>query len=166
VVLQAIALGHLPYVSLILGLSFAGYGIVRKWVSASAQTGLLIECLVLAPVALAFLAWLQVEGGGVFTGSASAALWLIAAGPMTAAPLALFAWSARRLPFSALGFMQFVGPTTGFAIGIAQGEPFTPLRALSFVFIWGGAAVFVWSAWRASRKSAATETVASAEPRP
>jgi chloramphenicol-sensitive protein RarD len=55
------------------------------------------------------------------------------------------------VPLSAMGFMQFIGPTIGIVIGVTQGEPFTPLRALSFVFIWGGAAVFAWGAWRRSR---------------
>ena len=66
-------------------------------------------------------------------------------------PLALFAWSARRLPLSTLGFVQFLAPTLQFAIGVMDGEPFTPLRALSFVFIWSGAAVFALAAWRRSR---------------
>jgi chloramphenicol-sensitive protein RarD len=63
----------------------------------------------------------------------------------------LFSWAARRIPLSSLGFLQFIGPTIGFGIGVAQGEPFTPLRAASFVFIWGGAAVFAYGAWRRVR---------------
>ena len=66
-------------------------------------------------------------------------------------PLALFAWSARRLPLSAVGFLQFIAPTIQFLLGVAFGEPFTPLRALSFVFIWLGVATFAYGAWRKSR---------------
>ena len=62
-------------------------------------------------------------------------------GPVTVAPLALFSWTARRLPFSAMGFIQFISPTIGFATGLVLGEPLSPLSALSFVFIWAGAAV-------------------------
>jgi chloramphenicol-sensitive protein RarD len=76
------------------------------------------------------------------------AVWLIGSGAITAAPLVMFAWAARRIPLSAMGFLQFVAPTMTFVIGVLQGEPFTPLRALSFLFIWGGAAVFLWGAWR------------------
>jgi chloramphenicol-sensitive protein RarD len=50
-----------------------------------------------------------------------------------------------------MGFMQFIGPTIGIVIGVVEGEAFGPLRAASFVFIWGGAAVFAWGAWRRSR---------------
>ena len=57
----------------------------------------------------------------------------------------------RRIPLSSLAFLQFIGPTTGFIIGVAQGEAFTPLRAASFAFIWGGAAVFAYGAWRRTR---------------
>jgi chloramphenicol-sensitive protein RarD len=68
------------------------------------------------------------------------------------APLALFAWTARRLPFSVMGFLQFISPTIGFAVGIAVGERLNPMTAASFVFIWAGAATFVFGAWRASRR--------------
>ena len=77
---------------------------------------------------------------------------LSAAGPITVVPLALFAWAARRLPFSTVGFLQFIGPTMGFITGLLTGETLTPLRAASFVFIWSGAAVFAWGAWRAGRR--------------
>ncbi len=152
--IQALALGHLPLVSLALAFSFGGYGVVRKQVAADAQTGLFIECLILGLPSLAFILWLESQGGGHSFASPTATAWLLASGPITAIPLALFAWAARRLPLSAIGFMQFIAPTISFAIGVSQGEAFTPLRALSFVFIWGGAAVFAYGAWRRSRRLA------------
>lgn len=151
VIVQAAALGHLPWVSLVLAFSFGGYGIVRKRVSASAQTGLLWECLILGLPSLALILWLQARGEGHFTAGPVEAAWLIASGPITAAPLAMFAWAARRLPLSAMGFLQFLAPTISFCIGLLQGEAFTPLRAISFAFIWAGAAVFLYGAWRRSR---------------
>lgn len=151
VAVQAVAIGGLPIVSLALAVSFGGYGIVRKRVAASAQTGLLIECLLLAGFGLAYLLWLQARGVGHFGASTPATLWLLSCGPFTAVPLVLFAWAARRIPLSSLAFLQFIGPTTGFIIGVAQGEAFTPLRALSFVFIWSGAVVFAYGAWRRTR---------------
>ena len=72
--------------------------------------------------------------------------------------------AVRRIPLSSLAFLQFLGPTSGFVIGVAQGEPFTPLRAASFLFIWGGAVVFAVAAWKRSRPElAATELVEPAE---
>ncbi|MGZ5987046.1 MAG: EamA family transporter RarD [Caulobacteraceae bacterium] len=151
VVVQAVAVGGLPIVSLALAFSFGGYGIVRKRVAASAQTGLLIECLVLAVFGLAYVLWLQHTGAGHLGKTWPATAWLLACGPFTAVPLVLFSWAARRIPLSSLAFLQFLGPTSGFIIGVMQGEPFTPLRAASFVFIWGGAVVFAVAAWRRSR---------------
>lgn len=164
VVVQAVALGHLPWVSLALALSFGGYGVVRKQVAADAQTGLFVECLLLGLPSLAFIAWLQAQGAGHFADSAATVAWLIAAGPITAIPLVLFAWAARRMPLSAMGFLQFMAPTISFMIGLIQGEPFTPLRALSFAFIWGGAAVFCYGAWRRTRSVAMAEKVIAEAP--
>jgi chloramphenicol-sensitive protein RarD len=152
VVIQALALGHLPLVSLFLAFSFGGYGVVRKKVAADAQTGLLIECLIMGLPGLAFIIWLEQSGQGHFlrTGLAGAS-WLLFSGVITAVPLVLFSWAARRMPLSAMGFLQFLAPTMSFVIGILQGELFTPLRALSFAFIWLGAAVFIYGAWRRAR---------------
>jgi chloramphenicol-sensitive protein RarD len=159
VVIQAVALEHLPLVSIALALSFGGYGLVRKQVAADAQTGLFIECLILAIPGLAFVLWLESQGANHLTASPVTAAWLIASGPITATPLVLFAWAARRIPLSLMGFLQFIGPSIAFFIGISQGEAFTPLRALSFVFIWGGAAVFVYGAWKRSRVIPVAEPV-------
>jgi chloramphenicol-sensitive protein RarD len=150
VTLQAFALGHLPWVSLALAITFCGYGVVRRRVAADAQAGLLIECLYLAVPSVLFLAWLALTGGMGAT-SPAALIWLVACGPMTALPLVMFSWAARRIAFSTLGFIQFIAPTMTFVMGVSQGEPFTPLRAASFAFIWGGVAVFVWAALRAAR---------------
>jgi len=164
VAVQAVAVGGLPIVSLALALSFGGYGIVRKRVAASAQTGLLIECLVLAVFGLAYVTWLQHTGAGHLGKSWPATAWLLACGPFTAVPLVLFSWAARRIPLSSLAFLQFLGPTSGFVIGVMQGEAFTPLRALSFAFIWGGVVVFALAAWKNSRPELhATELVEPAE---
>jgi chloramphenicol-sensitive protein RarD len=152
VVIQTAALGHLPVVALVLALSFGGYGIVRKHVSAEAQTGLFVECAVLAVPGVAYLAILQGTGAGHLAASPASAFWLIACGPITALPLMLFAWAVRRAPLSAMGFLQFISPTMTFFLGLAQGEAFTPARAISFAFIWGGAAVFAAGAWRRSRR--------------
>ena len=161
VIIQGLAVGHLPWVSLILAVSFGGYGIVRKQIAADAQTGLFIECLMLAVPGLIYALWLPTTGGAHFGLTPIDTLWLLAAGPITAVPLLLFSWAARRIPLSTIGFLQFIGPTIAFTIGVAEGEAFTPLRALSFVFIWGGAAVYAFGAWLRMRQvSAAIEAVA------
>jgi chloramphenicol-sensitive protein RarD len=155
VAIQTIALGHLPVVSLGLALSFCAYAILRKQVKADAQTGLFIECAYLALPGLAYVWWLQASGAGHFAANTQVSLLLMLAGPATVVPLALFAWSARRLPLSAVGFLQFIAPTIQFLLGVALGEAFTPLRALSFVFIWLGVAAFAYGAWKRTRVVAA-----------
>lgn len=153
VALQALALGRLPLVSLTLAASFLGYGLVRKQVAADAQTGLFVECLLLAPLAVGYLAVLGAAQGALhlFDSWETGAL-LVACGPLTAIPLVLFSWAARRMPLSAMGFLQFTAPSITFVIGLMQGEAFSTLRAISFAFIWLGAGVFIYGAWRASRR--------------
>ena len=151
--LQTAALGHLPVVSLTVAISFLGYGLVRKHVAADAQAGLLVECLLLAPLALGYLLWLELGAGqGHIFSSPLTAAWLIASGPLTALPLVLFAWAARRIPLSFMGFLQFIAPSISFVTGLVQGEPFTPLRAVSFACIWASVAIFIYGAWRRTRR--------------
>lgn len=166
VVLQGVALGHLPWISLVLAFSFCAYGIIRKRVDAEAQSGLLVECLLLMPPALFWIVWLAVHGQGHFGVSWDASLWLVFAGPVTVVPMALFAWAVRRMPYSTIGFLQFLAPSIVFVIGVMQGEPFGWLRGVSFVFIWAGAAVFAAGAVLKARatKVAAPEVGLDAPP--
>ena len=164
VAVQALTLGKLPVISIVLALTFGGYGIVRKRVAADAQTGFLVECLVISLPALAGVVWLARSGQAHFGSAPAVTAWLVACGPITATPLVLFAWAARRIPLSAMGFLQFVSPSITFSIGLSEGEPFTPGRALAFAFIWAGAAVFLWGAWvRARAIHLAIAEVAPAE---
>lgn len=160
VLLQALALGRPPWISLALAVSFATYGIIRKRVPIDAQAGLLVECLLLLPLGVVYVAWLQATGGGVAFDGAGNLAWALLNGPATVLPLALFAWSARRLPLSTIGFIQFLAPTLQFAVGVATGEPLTALRIASFGFIWGGAAVFAAGALarRRAQRAALTRT--------
>ena len=151
VLLQTLALGRAPWLSILIALTFAAYGVIRKRVAADAQTGLFVECLMMIPVAAAILIWLGQAGQAVGFAGASHWAWSISSGLATVLPLALFAWSARRLPLSTLGFLQFLAPTLQFAIGVASGEALTPLRIASFVFIWAGALVFALAALQRRR---------------
>ena len=151
VLLQALALGRPPWISLALAFSFGAYGVIRKKVPVDAQAGLFIECLLLAPFGVLWLVWLQHQGLGHGFASPAAFGWALVTGPATVLPLALFAWAARRLPLSTLGFVQFLAPTLQFACGVWAGEALTPLRIASFVFIWTGAAVFAGAAWARNR---------------
>ena len=153
--LQALAVGGVPWIPLVLAFTFCGYGVIRKLVAVEPQTGLFAETLALAPAAAGFVAWQAVHGAGAFGHSATATVLLLACGPATVAPLVAFAMAARRLPLSLMGFLQFIQPTLVFAVGALQGEPVTPLRLAAFGCIWAGVAVFVTGAWRGRRVSPA-----------
>ena len=151
-VLQALALGHLPWIALFLAVTFTVYGVIRKRVEVDAQAGLFVESLLMWPPALALVLWLSHTGVARFATGVPITLILLAMGPVTVAPLAFFAWTTRRLPLSTVGFLQFTGPTLGFLIGLAVGERLTPLGLVSFGFIWAGVALFMFGAWRAARR--------------
>lgn len=163
VVLQTLALGRPPWLSLIIAVSFASYGVIRKRVAADAQTGLFVECLLMLPLGAALLIWLDHAGQAVGFAAPAHWAWSASSGLATVLPLVLFAWSARRLPLSTLGFLQFLAPTLQFAIGVASGEPLTPLRIASFVFIWAGAGIFALAAlWRRRAERLAIRTTVDA----
>ena len=157
VLVQAVAVGGLPWISITLAVSFCAYAVVRKQVAVDAQTGLMVECLVLMWPAAAYLLWLAPTGAMAFGASTKADLLLAAGGLATVLPLVAFTYSARNLPLTTIGFMQFLSPTIQFFVGVfAFGEALTPMRLVSFVFIWGGAAVFVIGAFAAARRRFAT----------
>jgi chloramphenicol-sensitive protein RarD len=147
VVIQALAIGHVPWIALILALTFGSYGIMRKQLAVPALAGLFVECAYLFLPAIIYLVWFEATGQGHFFAPTNA-FWFMMTGPVTVLPLVLFSHVARRLPLSTMGFIQFIGPTATLVIGLFQGEPFTLLRGISFAFIWLGAGVFAFGAWR------------------
>jgi chloramphenicol-sensitive protein RarD len=153
IVVQGVALGAPPWMALALCATWSVYAVIRKRAPVPAAVGLLIECVALVPVALGLLLWASSVGPLTFGGDWTHALLLAFAGPATALPLMAFAFGARRVSFTALGLLQFLAPSLQFATGIAFGEPFTPLRAASFVLIWVGLGLFSWDALRRAQQS-------------
>ena len=135
VIVETIALGRLPWVSLILCFSFATYGYIRRQVQVDGRVGLTLEVLFLLPVVLIWLAIVAQQGGSLIGGSIPNLLMLMLAGPATAFPLILFALAAKRLKFSTIGIMQYLGPTMQFLLALAFGETLTSLRLVTFSLI-------------------------------
>jgi chloramphenicol-sensitive protein RarD len=133
-------------ISMLMALSFSGYGLVRKLAPVDALPGLTVETIVLLVPGLGLLAWQAHAPQGLMMGtSLRLDLLLACAGPLTAIPLMLFASAARRLDFSVLGFIQFVTPTGLFLLSIFYfGEPLRPIQLVCFLFIWTAIAVFCW----------------------
>jgi chloramphenicol-sensitive protein RarD len=132
-----------PWIGLVLALSFGLYGLLRKTAALGAIEGLTLETLLLTPIAAVYLGGLMLGGQSGFTdGGTATRLLLLAAGPVTAVPLLLFAAGARRIPFSTLGLLQYLGPSLQLLIGVwLYDEPFAA-RAPGYALIWIALAVF------------------------
>jgi chloramphenicol-sensitive protein RarD len=153
VAVMAAGAGSGLWISLTLALSFASYGFLRKIAPVDALEGLWVETLILAPVALIWVLYLQAQGNAGFAHQgASIDLFLILGGAVTALPLLLFTAAAKRLPYSTLGFLQYVAPSLQLLLAILVfHEPFGQVQALCFAAIWVALAIFSVEAIRAAR---------------
>jgi chloramphenicol-sensitive protein RarD len=146
--------GQPPWIALTLALSFGFYGLLRKTAPLGALEGLTLETMLLAPFAIAALAWWTLRGDSALAqGGARLWFWLALAGPLTAVPLLLFASGARRLTLATLGLMQYIAPTLQFGLGVwLYREPFTVARLAGFAAIWAGLALYTGEAvWHTRR---------------
>jgi len=144
--------GVFPWVSLTLAVLFTLYGYIRKTTPVGAMPGLFVETTLLSPLALVYLLWLMNSGAAVFLqSSTSMDVLLVLAGPVTVIPLVLFALSARRLRLSTIGFLQYIGPTLQFFLGLYYGETFTWAHGICFGLIWTALALFSFDAARTNR---------------
>ncbi|MEU6075822.1 EamA family transporter RarD [Micromonospora sp. NPDC047074] len=147
--------GRLPYLALTLGLTFAGYGLVKKRLGLPAAEGLFVESAVLALPALAYLVWLGADGGATFGQvSIGHTALLVSAGAATAIPLLLFAGAANRLPLTTLGMVQYLAPILQLGCGVLIfHEPMPPARVAGFALVWLALIVFTVDALRHTRNS-------------
>lgn len=144
VIYLTVAAGHLPWIALTLAFSFGTYGLIRKTAQVDALPGLAIETALLAPLAAGYLVWCALRGDGAM-GSQGAMVdaLLVASGVVTALPLFLFAYGARRLPYSMVGVLQYIGPTLQLICALVVfGEPFGHDRAVGFALIWSALLVY------------------------
>jgi chloramphenicol-sensitive protein RarD len=143
--------GSFPWIGLTLALTFGSYGLLRKIAVLGPLEGLSLETVLLFPFAFAYLVFLAQDGhSALLQGSFLTQGLLVAAGPITAIPLLLFAAGARRIPLSLLGLLQYIGPTLQLLIGVwLYHEPFGGMRFIGFALIWAG--LLVYSAESARR---------------
>ncbi len=137
--------GSVPWIALFLAASFGGYGLLRKTAALGALEGLSFETMVLFPFAAAYVGWLTFNGDNAFLNAPldSTRILLIAAGPITAIPLLLFASGARKIPLSILGLLQYLSPTIQFLLGVwLFHEAFSSDRLVGFLMIWAALALF------------------------
>lgn len=148
--------GHLPWIALILGITFGGYGLLRKTAALAALEGLSLETMILFPLALIYVLWLGLHGQNTFINTPhDSTRWLLAAaGPITAIPLLLFAAGARKIPMAVLGLLQYLSPTMQAVLGVwVFHEAFTADRMIGFLIIWAALILYVaeglWAGKRA-----------------
>jgi len=144
VALLVLRVGRVPWIALSLAGTFGAYGLLRKQSPLGPLAGLGLETLLLAPLALAYVVWQQHTGAGALGRvDGFEHTLLIGAGVVTAVPLLLFAYGARRIRLSTLGLLQYIAPTAQFVLGaFLYREPFTADRAAAFAFIWAGLAIY------------------------
>ena len=159
VAVQIVEVGHFPWIALSLALSFGFYGYMRKLIPVDPLDGLTIETCLLFPVTLGAILFWAWNGTGVFPSAhVSIDAMLLAGGPVTAIPLALFAAGARRVRMSTLGFLQYLSPSITLIVAtVILGEKFSVVDAVTFGCVWA-ALILVAAEGRAARTTAPDAT--------
>ncbi len=157
-----LAYGRVPWISLVLAVSFASYGFLKRQIPLTSLQSLAAETAVLAPLALVTLVALEATGHARFgTTGIRVALWLAVAGPVTAVPLLWFGVAARRLPYSTIGLLQYVTPVLQLLCGVVVLHESMPAeRWIGFGIVWIGLAALVTDGVTTQRAEAAPVPVA------
>lgn len=154
ILLQLVVLGTMPWISLILALSFGTYGLLRKQILLDGLSGLFVETLLLLPLALLVLAGMFQMGQSSMDGDVRTTVLLMASGVITAIPLLAFAGAARRLRLATVGFLMYINPSMQFLIALwVFGEAITGIQIASFALIWLALGLYSWSTWRTLQTS-------------
>jgi chloramphenicol-sensitive protein RarD len=153
VIYLTVSYGVFPWVSLLLAISFAVYGLLKKVVTIPPMFGLTIETMFVTPLAVLYLLFAPVaEGTTISTGTA---VILFLSGAATATPLLLFAHGARRLTLTQIGLLQYIAPTLMLLLGVTLfGEAFTHAHLIAFSCIWGALVLYTISGIRLKRLTA------------
>jgi chloramphenicol-sensitive protein RarD len=160
------AYGRVPWIALVLALSFGGYGLVKKLADVGAAESLAIETFVLLVPAAVYIVVIEASGSGTFTHHAPGhALLLAACGPVTALPLLFFAGAVIRVPLSIVGMLQYLTPTLQFLIGLLiRGEAMPTSRWIGFVLVWIALAMLGMEGLRRARRVRASAPAGPAAP--
>jgi chloramphenicol-sensitive protein RarD len=151
--ISVVGYGQVPWLALLMAGCFGLYGLIRKQVEIDGITGLMVEALLLTPIAGIWLALMVMQGQTVFLrAGVRIDLLLVGAGIVTILPLLLFVAAARRLKLATLGLLQYIAPTGHFLVGVyLYGEPFTAADAVTFGCIWAGLALYTSDMWLGRR---------------
>lgn len=147
-----VSYGEVPWIALVLAITFSIYGLLRKQVAVDSLPGLFIETVMLLPIALVYWIGFAGEHSNMLTNDWHLNALLVAAGVVTTAPLLCFTAAARRIMYSTLGFFQYIGPSIMFMLALyLYGEPLEESRLVTFGFVWLALVVFSADSLRAYR---------------
>lgn len=154
VMFSVIRYGEVPYFAIIIGLSFALYGALKKGIKADSETSICMETMAVLPIALVFIAYAQFSGFTTFSSLTTAeALLLIATGPITSIPLMLFAKGIKETSIVTSGILMYINPTLQLLVGVfIYNEAFTQTNAITFAFVWAAVILFVFDSLRKNKK--------------
>jgi chloramphenicol-sensitive protein RarD len=157
VAVLAVDYGRLPWIALVLALSFGTYGLVKKLANVGAPESLAFETLVLLAPALGYVVAIELAGTGSFGHAAPGhALLLAASGPVTAVPLLLFTGAVTRVPLTVIGMMQYITPTLQFLVGLLiRGEAMPASRWIGFALVWAALSVLTVDMIQTAQRSRA-----------
>lgn len=146
----AVLSGSIPWVALLLTLSFGFYGIIRKLAPLGALPGLVLETLIVMPFAAFYLWYCHLNQNLVFHELSMLQIAvLVGSGIATTVPLILFAAGAKRIPLSTLGIIQYGAPTIQMILGLTLfGEKFHLNRFIGYAWVWLGVALYLFGIWQ------------------
>ena len=155
VIIQLFMMGSLPIISLALAATFGIYGLLRKQMPLDSFVGLLIESLMMLPIALIYwLVFLKTSTTNMLDNTLSLNLLLICAGIVTTAPLLCFTAATKRMTLSALGFFQYIGPSIMFILAtFYYQEPLYFAKMITFACIWTALAIFSFDSIKARKRA-------------
>jgi chloramphenicol-sensitive protein RarD len=144
VLLLLVRVGHIPWIALSLAFTWTSYGLLKKKSELGPIPGLTVETLLLFPFAAGLLLWWHHTGEGALGRvDFRTHVFVLSVGLVTAVPLVLFAYGARRIRLTTLGLLQYIAPSVQFLIGLfVYREPFDAARLQAFAFIWIGLVVY------------------------
>ena len=134
-----------PWVGLIVGITWSSYSFLRKKITVDSDIGLLIESLYVSPIALIIFYLITLDGNYYFSFTdPKIALWLFLAGPMTVIPLFLFLKGVNLAGLGTSGMMFFIAPTGQFLLGVFYyNEYFDINKLIGFIIIWIAVAIYL-----------------------
>jgi chloramphenicol-sensitive protein RarD len=158
--------GAAPWIALCLAFTFGLYGLFKKQLDLGPVVSVTAEVLLVAPFALLLLLQIYLGGGAAFGADLFETALLILAGPLTAVPLILFSYAARRLTMATTGLLLYINPTLQFAVAVCIfAEPFGLWHLTAFAMIWTALGIYSFSALareKARRKASSAHPASGA----